>query len=75
MERAASVREGFSQEAPIIYNFGDKTPGTNITLYNILVQQMATTVHAKMASNKKGKERLCFSNVSAWAWAMQGTIW
>ena len=56
MERAASVREGFSQEAPIVYSFGDKTPSENITLYNILVHQMATTVHAKMASNKKGKQ-------------------
>lgn len=66
VERAASVREGFSQEAPIIYNFGDKSPGTNITLYNILVQQMATTVHAKMASNKKVAVSGAIINTCGW---------
>jgi hypothetical protein len=61
VERAASVREGFSQEAPLVYSFGDKTPSSNMTLYNILVQKMGSDIHAKMASNKKGAITNCFS--------------
>ncbi|KAF2347138.1 Polyribonucleotide 5'-hydroxyl-kinase Clp1 P-loop domain, partial [Trinorchestia longiramus] len=55
-----------SQEAPIIYSFGDKSPDANMTLYNILVQQMASTVHAKMASNKKVSVSGAIINTCGW---------
>lgn len=54
VERTASVEEGFSQEAPLVFSFGHATPRTNHTLYNILVSRMAVIVHEKMACNRKG---------------------
>ena len=55
VERVASVEEGFSQEAPLVYNFGQLSPDTNMTLYNILVSRMAKSVMEKMEANRKGK--------------------
>ncbi|XP_018014894.1 protein CLP1 homolog isoform X2 [Hyalella azteca] len=66
VERAASVREGFSQEAPLVYSFGDKTPSSNMTLYNILVQKMGSDIHAKMASNKKVSVSGAIINTCGW---------
>ena len=54
VERAASVGEGFSQEAPLVYNFGHLSPASNPTLYNILVSRMAAAIQEKMARNRKG---------------------
>jgi polyribonucleotide 5'-hydroxyl-kinase len=55
IERPASIDEGFSQEAPLVYNFGHKSPMTNITLFNMLVQQLATTVKERLEVNRKSK--------------------
>lgn len=54
VERAADVGEGFSQEAPLVYNFGHLSPASNMTLYNILVSRMAATIQDKMVGNRKG---------------------
>lgn len=54
VERAASVGEGFSQEAPLVYTFGHLSPASNLTLYNILVSRMAATIQDKMVANRKG---------------------
>ncbi|MCL4151240.1 UNVERIFIED_CONTAM: hypothetical protein GTU68_002614, partial [Idotea baltica] len=53
VERASSVDEGFSLEAPLVFNFGHIAPSKNMTLYNILVSRMAAIVHEKMLSNRK----------------------
>ncbi|XP_068210605.1 protein CLP1 homolog isoform X1 [Palaemon carinicauda] len=53
IERAASVGEGFSQEAPLVFNFGHLYPDANMTLYNILVSRLASIVQDKMVINKK----------------------
>ena len=37
MERPASIEEGFSQNAPLVYHYGHLTPGHNSTLFNKLV--------------------------------------
>lgn len=38
IERPADVEEGFSVQAPLVYHFGSTTPGTNIKLYNKVIQ-------------------------------------
>lgn len=55
IERPASIDEGFSQEAPLVYHFGHKTPSTNPTLFNMLIQQLASTVKERLEVNKKSK--------------------
>lgn len=55
VERPASIDEGFSQEAPLVYHFGHKTPTSNVTLYNMLLTQLANTVNERVEYNKKSK--------------------
>ncbi|XP_069192677.1 protein CLP1 homolog isoform X1 [Procambarus clarkii] len=66
VERAFSVEEGFSEEAPLIYNFGHLAPHSNLTLYNILVSRMATTVQGKMGGNKKVAASGVVINTCGW---------
>jgi hypothetical protein len=39
VERPASIEEGFSQNAPLVYHYGHLTPGHNSMLYNKLVRK------------------------------------
>ncbi|XP_042215212.1 protein CLP1 homolog isoform X1 [Homarus americanus] len=66
VERAASVGEGFSQEAPLVYNFGHLAPSSNPTLYNILVSRMAATVQDKMVANRKVAASGVVINTCGW---------
>lgn len=56
IERPASIDEGFSQEAPLVYNFGHKAPEPNTSLYQIVVSQLANTVKERLEVNKKSKD-------------------
>lgn len=53
IERPANIDDGFSQEAPLVYHFGHKSPMENTTLYNMLVQKLATTVKERLEVNKR----------------------
>lgn len=54
VERPATVEEGFSQQAPLIYHFGHKSPGHNNSLYKILVSKLAEVTLERLQNNKKG---------------------
>ncbi|XP_042869023.1 protein CLP1 homolog [Penaeus japonicus] len=66
VERAADVGEGFSQEAPLVYNFGHLSPASNMTLYNILVSRMAATIQDKMVGNRKVAASGVVINTCGW---------
>lgn len=53
IERPAAIDEGFSQEAPLVYHMGHKTPQNNIALYSLLISQLANTVKERLEVNKK----------------------
>jgi len=52
IERPADVEEGFSQICPVIYHYGNKSPGNNQILYNLLVKKLAKTVAERMEANR-----------------------
>lgn len=55
IERPATIDEGFSQEAPLVYNYGNKAPANNCALYNMLVSKLAEKVNERMEANKKSR--------------------
>lgn len=57
VERPASVDEGFSLQAPLVYHYGHKNLNQNSTLFTVLVSRMAEVVQDRMAANKKGKDK------------------
>ncbi|KAB0804028.1 hypothetical protein PPYR_00998 [Photinus pyralis] len=66
IERPASLDEGFSQEAPLVYHYGHTKPGGNCTLYNMLYTQLAASVKEKIESNKKTKVSGVIINTCGW---------
>lgn len=66
IERPASLDEGFSQEAPLVYNFGHKAPSANGTLFNMLFTQLANSVKEKIETNKKTKFSGVIINTCGW---------
>ena len=61
MERPASIEEGFSQQAPLVYHFGHNSPGENLELYNTIVSRLAEVIAERCENNKKGKYLFIFS--------------
>lgn len=55
IERPASLDSGFSQEAPLVYNFGYSEPNRNNKLYSLLYAQLAQTIKEKMEINKRSR--------------------
>lgn len=53
IERPASIEDGFSQTAPLIYHFGYKSPSGNSTLYKVVISKMADVILESMNVNKR----------------------
>jgi len=66
VERPADVEEGFSQQAPLVYHYGHKAPGSNITLYNLLVARLAEATNLRMESNRKANASGVIINTCGW---------
>ncbi|KAJ8950913.1 hypothetical protein NQ318_008351 [Aromia moschata] len=66
IERPAAIDEGFSQEAPLVYHVGHKSPATNPTLFNMLVLQLANTVKERLEVNKKTRSSGVIINTCGW---------
>ncbi|XP_059081029.1 protein CLP1 homolog [Tigriopus californicus] len=66
IERPASIEEGFSQNAPLVYHYGHKTPGHNSPLYNRLVSRMADVVRERLSANKKSEASGVIINTCGW---------
>ncbi|XP_054933306.1 protein CLP1 homolog isoform X1 [Dermacentor andersoni] len=66
VERPADVEEGFSQQAPLVYHYGHSTPGTNATLYNVLVSRLAEVISQRAESNKKASVSGIIINTCGW---------
>lgn len=53
IERPASVEEGFSQNAPLVYHFGHNSPGANNSLYKAVISKMAEVTLNSLNENKR----------------------
>ncbi|KAI8424786.1 hypothetical protein MSG28_006722 [Choristoneura fumiferana] len=63
VERPASIEEGFSQQAPLVYHFGHKSPEENLELYNTIVSRLAEVVAERCENNKKETDSASTSGV------------
>jgi len=66
VERPASIEEGFSQNSPLVYHYGHKTPGHNLVLFNQLVSRVADVVRDRMSVNKKAEHSGVIINTCGW---------
>ncbi|XP_057655334.1 protein CLP1 homolog [Diorhabda carinulata] len=66
VERPAGIEEGFSQEAPLVYNFGHKSPMSNVNLFSILDEQLASVVKERLEVNKRTRASGVIINTCGW---------
>ncbi|CAG9565692.1 unnamed protein product [Danaus chrysippus] len=66
VERPASIEEGFSQQAPLVYHFGHKSPGDNLELYNMIVSRLAEVIAERCENNKKASTSGVIINTCGW---------
>ncbi len=65
-DQKASVEEGFSQNAPLVYHYGHTTPGHNPPLFNRLVSRMADVMRERLARNRKVEVSGVVINTCGW---------
>lgn len=66
VERPATIEEGFSQQAPLIYNFGHTGPGGNGKLFKVLVSKLADVTLERLRTNKRAKTSGIIINTCGW---------
>jgi len=66
IERPVGIEEGFSQNSPLAYHYGHKTPGHNPVLYNQLVSRLADVVRERLKANRKAETSGVIINTCGW---------
>ncbi|KAK0092023.1 hypothetical protein PV326_002370 [Microctonus aethiopoides] len=66
VERPANVVEGFSQQAPLVFHFGHKTPNANVALYKMLTSRLAGICSNRLQANKKANVSGIVINTCGW---------
>lgn len=66
VERPALIEGNFSQQAPLVFHFGFKSPGDNQALYQLLITKLAEVTQLRLESNKKTKYSGMIINTCGW---------
>lgn len=66
VDRPADSEEGFSLQTPLVYNFGETSPGESVKLHNALVTQLANSVFKHFDQNPKTATSGCIINTCGW---------
>lgn len=66
IEKPCDIEIGFSDQAPLLFHFGDKSPDSNINLYKMLITQLANIASQKMDEDPLVKESGCIINTGGW---------
>lgn len=66
VERPATIEEGFSLQAPLVFHFGHNNPGENVPLYKVLMTRLAEVTIERLQSNKKAKVSGMIINTCGW---------
>lgn len=65
VERPADIEEGFLVNAPLVFHFGHKSPGDNLTLYDKLVARLSEVVSLR-CSNQQANISGIVINTCGW---------
>lgn len=66
VERPAKVEEDFSQQAPLVYQFGSITPSVNSKYFDILQTRLAQVTLERLNANQQGKSSGMVINTCGW---------
>ncbi|VDM59827.1 unnamed protein product [Angiostrongylus costaricensis] len=66
INKTADVVEGFDRSKPLVYNFGHTSPGENLTLYDLLVKELADSVTLRCATHPEANLGGLVINTCGW---------
>lgn len=66
VERPADVVSGFSQQAPLVFHYGHKSPSINIALCKLLVTGLADVCRERLQANKRANISGIIINTCGW---------
>lgn len=66
VERIAHVEDGFTQQTPLVYQFGHNSPGDNDAYYKLLLTKLAEETLKRLQTNKKIKYSGMIVNTCGW---------
>lgn len=66
IERPAKVEDDFSQQAPLVYNFGGLSPSDNDSYFDILTSRLAEVTLERLNANQQGKSSGIIINTCGW---------
>lgn len=66
IERPASIEEGFSMNAPLVYHYGHVAPSHNPMLFNKLISRMADVIRERIQANRKIETSGVIINTCGW---------
>lgn len=66
VERPSPVDDGFSEQSPLVYHFGHKSPSENDTLYKKIISKLAEVTLERLNVNKKAKSSGMIINTCGW---------
>lgn len=66
IEKTADVLDGFESTCPLVYNFGHTSPAKNLSLYNLLLKELATTVNNQLQYNDEARIGGMIINTCGW---------
>lgn len=66
IERPSDVVEGFDRKAPLVYQYGSLSPGSNTILYDLLVKELADVITRRCASSPDANFSGVIINTCGW---------
>ena len=66
VDQPVNIDELFDQSAPLVFSFGYKSPGHNLSYYNHLISQLAETIREQLKKNRKAESSGVIINTCGW---------
>uniref|UniRef100_A0A1I7UHS2 Protein CLP1 homolog n=1 Tax=Caenorhabditis tropicalis TaxID=1561998 RepID=A0A1I7UHS2_9PELO len=66
IKNTADVVDGFEGDQPLVFNFGYTSPGDNLSLYEKLLNELASTVNSQIQYNDEAKIGGMIINTCGW---------
>ena len=66
LEKPASIEEGFSQEAPLVFHYGYNSPQSNDVLYKLIITRLAEVCNERLEKDHRIKHSGIIINSCGW---------
>ncbi|KAF6017759.1 CLP1 [Bugula neritina] len=66
VQRPHDIETGYPQAIPLVYHFGHKAPGDNLSLYTKVISSLSQTINDRCSHNSNANVSGCIINTCGW---------